>query len=349
MKICVVTIYRNDNVGSALQAYAMQKVLSDNKATVIFLKNVVPANTFYTCLKRAIKAVLKLRFKEFIGTVQKYKKFSKMQSFFIEVSADKLMNQHIDCFVLGSDVIWDLSRKRPEYFWGIGSGFVERKVISYAASVANTSAELLAQHGFTRGSLDHIKSIAVRDQHTKDVIQPIVNTPVSLVCDPTMLLTATDYEAFKNNSSIESGYVLLYLRKVPSVHMSRELTDMAQQKNLRIISLLDSCRFCADKVVKCDPWSFITYYLNADYIITDTFHGSVFSIIFRKQFVAIQRGMNKVNDLLERLHLSHRLVDDKNNMAFTLEQAIEWIQTEKALSILREQSLSFLFESLKQE
>jgi len=116
MKICVVTIYRNENVGSVLQAYAMQSVLSENNATVVFHKNIASSHTLYKLLRRIAGAILKLRFNTIHPKVYKFLKFSQIQKSVIEVSAKKLLNLKIDCYILGSDVIWDLSVKRPSYY-----------------------------------------------------------------------------------------------------------------------------------------------------------------------------------------------------------------------------------------
>ena len=124
------------------------------------------------------------------------------------------------------------------------------------------------------------------------------------------------------------------------------LDTFAKRENSKIVSLSESYVKGIDINAKKDPWSFLTYYKNADYVVTDTFHGSIFSVIYRKQFISIQRGKDKVSDLLERLQLSSRLVEDNEELSMALEAPIKWESSEHALKELREKSFRYLRDAL---
>jgi polysaccharide pyruvyl transferase WcaK-like protein len=345
--LCIVTIYRNENPGSALQAYALQSVLSSFGNKVFFCKNTSPGHTIRGLILRIASPVARLRFKLAFLRLHQFYSYTKTQQLFISRSPKKLKKASIDCFILGSDTIWDIKEKRLKYLsqnWGFS--FAGRKIISYAASAENTSSELLAHNGIVIGSLDHIQQISVRDEHTKNLIQPLTTKPVVIVCDPTLLLSVEDYGIFANKAPLKEKYILIYIYEKLSNTAITELNDFTKRLNLKTVYISMSFNNAKSFVIPKDPWTFITYYKHADYIITDTFHGSVFSIIFQKQFISVQRGKNKVNDLLTRLQLTHRYIEDIKDMISILERPIDWTSPNAILSEWREQSKRFLCNAL---
>ena len=347
MIICIVTIYRNENPGSILQAYALKKVLIKEGHTVFHYKHISKSHTVYGLAKRIAASILKGKIRMVGLCVKQYKLCSKAHRVFEEISPRSLPKKRIDCYILGSDTIWDIeARKLKERCCFFGMLFKGSKIISYAASAANTSALQLSKNNITQGSLDHINAISVRDQHTKDLIQPIANGPVSLVCDPTLLLTADEYEDFRKPYTGAGKIVLTYLWGGFSNRAKDELLFFADKMGLKIVTLTPHSIVYADMVLTRDPWTFITYFENADYVITDTFHGCIFSIIFKKQFISIERGKSKVNDLLERLKLPERLIPDGAGLIANLEKPIDWQPSEEALAAYKAQSIEYLNSAL---
>ena len=90
----------------------------------------------------------------------------------------------------------------------------------------------------------------------------------------------------------------------------------------------------------------IGYYKKADYIVTNTFHGNVFSIIFNKQFVSFGKNKKKVKYLLEEFGLSHRLIDETDSISAVLDTAIDYTRINKTLEEKRNASLQYLEEAL---
>jgi hypothetical protein len=347
MIICIVTIYRNENPGSVLQAYALQKTLSNMQHRVVFYKHIIKSHTVRKMLLRIAKSIALLKLGKTAQIVRQFISYSKAHRLFKEISPDRLPNMNVDCYILGSDTIWNMevkTLKEKLHFFGLP--FIGKKIITYAASAANTTAEQIAQQGLVSGSLDHIQHISVRDEHTKNLIRPLTSKPVVLTCDPTLLLSADDYGTFENADPLKGKYILVYIYDKLSDAAIAELQGFAKRLSLKIIFFSKSLNSIKGKVIPKDPWTFITYYKHADYIITDTFHGSVFSIIFQKQFVSVQRGKNKVNDLLKRFKLSHRIAEDKEELIAVLERSMDWTVPNAALSDMREQSLEFLCSAL---
>ncbi|MCL1843562.1 MAG: polysaccharide pyruvyl transferase family protein [Defluviitaleaceae bacterium] len=344
MTVCIVTIYRNGNPGSAFQAYALQKVLSENN-DVFFHKYISPGLKKRKLFLSVSSSLIRLNFSGAARKIYRYHKFIKFIQRFKELSANDL--SEVDCFVLGSDIIWDLEAKREnaQIFWG--TPFKGKKIISYAACAANTTPEMLAENGITTGSLEHIKSISVRDEHTKNLIAPLVSIPITMVCDPALLLSADDYEEFNTVTPVSERYILIYMFKTLTETAKNELFAFAKKTNRKIISFTTSAAKLGEIKIPQEPWSFISYYKNADFVITDTFHGSIFSIIMQRQFITIQRGKNKVTDLLNSLHLNQRLAEDNAGIISSLEKSIDWTQPNDALANIRAHSLKYLKDALQ--
>ena len=346
MNICIVTYYRNENPGSVLQAYALQLVLKNDGHNIVFYRNTISSHTVRHLLLRIVNSIIRCRIYNAKLFFSKYILFSKAHHLLNEIHKDNLSKSDINCYILGSDVIWSMEhqplKKRLPFF---GYPFVGTKIISYAVSAANTTSERFTQIGLIPGSLNHISSLSVRDQHTKDIVQPLTETPIALVCDPTLLLSTKDYQIFEKTAPSIGSYIVLYLFEGLSDQMINNLQTFARQTNRKIVSL--SLNDYADIMLPCDPWNFITYYKHADYIITDTFHGTLFSIIFERQFLSVQCGKNKVNDLLGRLLLTDRIFHDNDELLLSLEKPIDWSVPNRILDELREQSLQFLSVALK--
>jgi len=358
MNICIVTKYSGENPGSAMQAWALQQILSKSPYNhdVIFCKHISVHHSLRRLVPNLMIGILRLSFTVVSAIIKNNLVFNKMYCYFNEIPAGSLPIDSIDYYVLGSDTIWSLgeTKSNSDKYIFFGYQLKGKKIISYAPSAGNAKTEDLLRNGIIRGSLDHINSISVRDEHTRDLIKPLTDNDVTIACDPTLLLKADDYKHFEKEPQNEK-YILIYLFKGLSESARSELQDLKKRTDRKIVCFVTSVKKIsmtrlygmADDAVSKDPWNFITLFKHADYIVTDTFHGSIFSIIFKKQFVSVQRGKNKVNELLKRLRLSSRLVEDSEGLIPTLEKPIDWVEPERVLTELRKKSLEYLENALK--
>ena len=125
----------------------------------------------------------------------------------------------------------------------------------------------------------------------------------------------------------------------------RQIQEIARSKNLKIVSFGESLRD-ADTKLEFDPFLFVSYYSKANYVITNTFHGTIFSIIFRKQFIVDATGKKKILELLKKFKLEQRNTD--TNMYERINEGIRYFEVEKILDNYRNESKEFLNKALEE-
>lgn len=341
LKVSIVTVYDSINCGSYWQAYALGKVIGDFGCDVVYNKRKKSGGAssssaeqfkkfFSLCAKRGISAGMMY--------TKSLKTFKKSQK---KLPISDSVND-IDCFVLGSDTIWNLDsnyfRLHSGTYWGID--FFPKKVISYAASAANTKADKVTEE--LHDAVGKMYAVSVRDSHTYSLIEHDNSKGISFVCDPTLLLQKEDYLQLAP-VPVKKGFVFLYVFKELSKEQMTALKEFCKERNLRIVKGTSFYRpsYC-DEVVMAEPVTFLSHMLEADYIITDTFHGAVFSVNFNKRFISLDRGKNKVREFLSGVGLENRLIGEDGNISDTLAKDIDYSSANRKIKMLRDESLYFL-------
>lgn len=312
MKIGIITVYNSINSGSFWQAKSMQEFLINRNNEVYFVKRPVKGSS--VCLlqkaKKVIKKLIKFQFKQALTLLKTFKEFKKAKLSFRIINSSNKIIKDLDLIIIGSDTVWNLDSDyfKKHYKFFFADNFKDKKIITYAGSVANTSVEEFLKREDIKDLVNKFNLISVRDEHTKEVLQELTDKEIYLVCDPTFLIDKAEYKKYIKKT-IDEEYIFLYLFKDLSEEYKKQLIDYAYRNNLKIISGTNESNFCDETIVNT-PYNFLSYMYYAKYVITDTFHGTAFSINLKKQFVVINRQKNKVNELLKRLKLNDRLVDD---------------------------------------
>ena len=300
-KAIVVTVYNSHNSGSFLQAFAMNEVLKKEGLDVSFLerKN-VGSHSVKMLLKNVIRDLLKFRFKKAISSVSIWGVFENLpKSCFDIQKKGSTYYEQTDYVILGSDTIWNFDNK---YFSNnarlyLGACFEGKKVVSYAASAANTSLETFRRVTSETG-LDHLASIMVRDFYTKQLVKDACGKEAVIVTDPSLLLNAEDYSSLVRKVEIKQPYLLIYYFGEISTDMKKNVKLYAKNKNLKIVSLPYNRSWC-DLSRNQSPYNMVSYFQQAECVITNTFHGCAFSLIFEKPFAVHNENKKKVTNLLE--------------------------------------------------
>lgn len=344
MKIGIVTVYGSYNTGSFWQAYALQKTLKEKGYDVCFTKTKtsLKSKLFYRVLQ-AMKYVLVANPKKAHFLLKVYFNFKKVRKNFNVVNCKK----NIDLMIYGSDTIWnfedDYFYNKKDYF--LGKDFHGKK-ITYAVSMSNTSEEKMISAIGDISYLNDFEYIALRDDKTYNFIQKTVSDKkIYKVLDPTFLIKAEQYGEILPKCSDESYIFFYYFCKVPE-NVIKIVRDFANKTNRKIIVLGESVAW-ADKNIISEPFEVLSYLYNADYVITNTFHGSVFSLIFNKQFIDFGNDKIKVKELLEQFGLTERLADETADFSFMFEKYVDYGEVNKKIANLREHSLNYLNDALK--
>lgn len=362
MKVGVVTFHSANNYGATLQTWALQKVLKDYglDAGVIhyhpdIIDNLYDPMEGRTGLKRQLK-----KFSLSLTSPESLARFHKFQSFltknfnligdFRTYEELKAANLNLDAYITGSDQVWNpvhIGGFDPAYYLDFAEE--DSKRISYAASVGSDYIHPKYKEDM-RKSLSGYTGVSIRESSIKDAVQELTDVPVKVVLDPTMLLVKDDYEAIKVKSPIKEPYILVYM----------------VEKNQQVISLANTISISLGMPViqrrpvrgltnelppfyTADTGEFLGLIEGASYVITNSFHGTVFSILYEKPFVSMlhsetgSRTVDLMTELGLQSHILYDLTDFKDFSMFKIEdpKALR-DQIEK----LKKSSTEFLVQSL---
>jgi len=343
MNICIVTVFDSYNSGSFWQAYILSKILERNNCNVYFLKR-----NFWDNIKLKYQRFCKLIGVFFLNGYEKYKKqlsiykdFNNIQKKFNIISNSELNN--IDLVVIGSDTLWNINSKffKRNYKLFFGGKLINNKQVTYAVSVANASYDDIKKLKDICNMVTNFNYISVRDEPTYEIANKLTNSNIYKVCDPTMLYSKSDYAKLVKKL-LKEKYIFLYLFDELTVEEQIKLKQYAKKNNLKIVSGVKSNSY-SDICVNNEPQSFLDYMYNAEYVITDTFHGAIFSINLNKNFVALDRNKKKVNNLLEHFSLINRLSGmPQTSFVDLLNEKINYDEVNKIIDIDRKNSLNYI-------
>lgn len=349
MRVGIVTVYNSINSGSYWQAYALGEVIKRFGHEVVYIKRPISGSS--ASKLRQIKVILKTTIKcgvgeglRYLKSVQEFAKAQKRSFDVYEENSD--MTKDIDLFVIGSDTVWNF---RDNYFskWidiYTGKSLPTSRTLSYAASAANTNFG--DQEAKYKNVFANYKAISVRDKHTQQELKKLTGIQAKLVCDPTLLLTKED-SIFEKYEHINEKYILLYMFQRLNGDQEKTLIDFAGRNQYKIINFMrkEIAPYANVHIVNT-PDNFCKYAKSASLIVTDTYHGTLFSFIFQKKLVVINRGKVTVNSIMDELCLTDHLVDG-DEFAAELERPCNYDLVNDRISKIRNESYTFLKKNLE--
>lgn len=190
-------------------------------------------------------------------------------------------------------------------------------------------------------ALDGFSAISIREESNVDMLSRFTNQEVEVVLDPTLLLESKDYEALLERVDKEK-YIFVYMLEYNKELISYADT-LARKENLKIyyISKKNEKRYHnATNIYGISPISFLEYLHDAEYVVTNSFHATVFSILFEKKFCTFKtlKSYSRMVDLLTKLEIEDRLFDDD----FDISDEINYESVNKKLIVLKQSSVSYL-------
>ena len=343
-KVYVVTVFNSLNSGSFLQATSLYKAISAMGYDVAFL-DTGARNLWKRAGLEAVFMLKKLNCKAAVGKFVQAKKLTDELKNYKVVKLKNLKDTPESVYVLGSDEIWNVARadmaKYP-IFWGIGLPL--ERCISYAPSINISKEEHVKKYDFVKESLEHLFAISVRDHHSYETLKTVTDRDIAEVCDPTLLLKEESYYSLKSSKKLDN-YILVYIyAKLFKDEDIQELKRFAREKNKKLVAFGSNFSWC-DINVNGAPWDFLSYIEGADYVCTGTFHGTLFSSLFRKNFVVVGGNNRKVNELLDKFELSDRKVNAAN-MRQVFEKGYDRDALTAKIASMREAGLDYLKDNI---
>ncbi len=306
MKNAILTWYHYQNYGTALQAYALQKFLNSSMYETELIKyipeyksqnekkNIKKINIYINNRKKKYlnKIIKKKYYKNLENKSEKFKEFlSKINLTEEEYNKKNLkeLNQVYDNFIVGSDQIWNPNNIDYTYFLD----FVDenKKKIAYAPSFGVKQNDYPYQNNKLKNLLNRFDYISVREEDGKDIIKKLINKSGNIVLDPTLLLEKKQWDEFVKVDMNKTKYILCYFLGEQKYYW-KYVKNLQKETGLeiRIIPIQPEAYFKKGKIEsEVGPMEFLDLIANAEIICTDSFHGTVFSVIFEKKFSVLKR------------------------------------------------------------
>lgn len=372
MKVGILTLPLYTNYGGILQAYAMMNVLKKMGHEVWLIDKIKSPDLEYSQMpleytKRIIKKYFLRRPNTHIFR-EKYARYefgvlSQFTEPFIEkhiplrifvLSPDDLEKNQFDAIIVGSDQIW-----RPKYYPKIENAFLnftlgwDLKRISYAPSFGTDDWEYSAKQ--TKQCAELLKkfdAVSVRETSGVQLCSEKFGVDATHVLDPTMLVKVEDYIAIIENVQKSDGSLLTYIldRTPEKDAVVNVIKERNGYKSFQVNSETEDKNASLEDRIAPPIERWLRGFYDAEFVITDSFHACVFSIIFNKPFIVYgneNRGLARFKSLLSIFGLENRLISSTKKSIEVLENPINWGKVNEILHERRLSSLGFLENSLK--
>jgi hypothetical protein len=359
MKILLVTIQNANNYGAILQAYAMQKTLQNYGEVKIlnYDNRHIGIDFDLVRVKPTIHGLLGMG-KDLLRIIPRKKALNRFTLFinkYINLT-EKVTKEDIeqlenlfDLYIAGSDQIWNprcISEKgKIDDIYFLNFANKSKIKASFSSSFGsykfNKKEEIQIQN-----LLKDFKSISVRELDSKNYLSNLLKKDIFHTLDPTLLLNKEEWiESFNLKKKNDEKYILVYT--VPKTKLINHVTTKINEKlKLKVIAIDQGLTTIAtvDKQIRdAGPLEYLELFLNAEFIITDSFHGTCFSLNFNKNFVSVAPGIhsNRIESLLNSVDLSNQLIKDELDLVkINLDLCYQDIN--KKLNVSRNAAIQYL-------
>lgn len=370
-----MTFYNAQNYGAALQAFALQTTIEKlgyKAEHVRFTDKLYSTPNLSTAKK--IMAVYKLA----NGHIYKYLKTRKINQtttkMFVDFRNNMLntsreayysvkdlseANTIYDCFVCGSDMIWsDIGQDRDAYFLSFAD---EYKRVSYAPSITGTKNYNSDQINYVKERLNGIKYLSAREQSGVEFIKAITGRDAFWAVDPTLLLNKEEWKTALNLkvNFVGKKYLLVYMFQ-GSECVNKQIHEFAKRHDLEIryipMTVSESFRNYKNGIESSyGPSEFVDMFMNASFVVTNSFHGLLFSLICNIPFALIHRGEEnewkdheaRMNSILDLVGLNDHYLYETDEFTDELLK-IDYETVNGEIQEQRERSKNYLYNSIQE-
>lgn len=374
----------HNNYGTSLQGYAMLKkiqqlgyqceVINYKKCLTLnqklhFIINAIRSGEAKTLYARLVRKRILQKHPQYAEgirlrteAVNKYKEKKLIPLFHEYVGYDALHegSKNYSAVVVGSDQVWT-PMSLPNKFFNLL--FVDDSVpkIAYASSFGVSEIPQF-QKKATGKYLNRFAYIGVREQRGKEIVDSLSHQTAQVVADPTLLLSREEWEAEISDSPINETEPYIFCYFLGNNQNARKAANKLKAKTgLKIITIRhmdeyvpEDEKFGDEAPYYVDPNDFVKYISKATYVCTDSFHCSVFSIIFHRQFMTFYRFANtsktgrnsRIDSLFNVLGINKKHIYNGEDIQKNINEPINWQEVDRNLSQLRNESIEFLNKAL---
>ena len=357
MKIGILSMQKILNYGSFLQALSLKMQLEQRGHEVYFI-DIEKGREIVKAAPSSMSGtgIVSKFDRYFFKRIQNYF-FSKgmnrihVQDYTMFLETDKLLpaGEQFDLVIIGSDEVFNATTPSA---WGFSTqlfGKVDRakKVVTYAASCGHTDLVAVEKYKIAdeiRQAMKNLAAVSVRDANTCAFVEGILGTTPERHLDPVFI---SDYDTFIPDVKPKKPYLLVYAyaNRIHDENEIRAIKEYAKINKLEIVSVGMQQRWCS-KNISASAFELLSYVKNASCIVTDTFHGTVFSIKYNKKFATLIResNRNKLGNLLETFGLMSRSVNSPEQLASVMDQSIAFDEVNEKIAKERVRSYCYLDE-----
>ena len=347
--IGTITFHKSNNYGAYLQCFALQKTLNDlgYASSIINYETAADIERYKLISTKTPKKLIKsLIF--YIPNKKRSKSFRKAQEQYTLSSKDK----SFDVAITGSDQVWNpnLSGGTIDPYFTL-NGINAKKKISYAASIGSEDSVAKFSDDFkeiTR-SLD---SISVRETQAKRALSQVTNRTIKVTIDPTALVKKDDWLKLINDIPKDNAkYIFSYFIGIRK-DQAKALSKICKKLNLKTLSFSQIpkekhiYKYCYTE----GPFKFLARLRDAKLVITSSFHGTILSIIFQKNFYVLMpdpKKRSRIDNILKLTGLSNRIIETEMDIDKVNLKDIDYTEPQIKLDKLREESLDWLKNAIE--
>lgn len=367
MKIGILTFHRAHNYGAMLQAYALSQTIKElghdaefvdyrqpkvDEAYRLFsfvpYRHSAPVNMLKTFISRILT---------FVRRSKRYGNFRKFGKRYLPQSETYVphtkFSTKYDVLVFGSDQIWTTRflKNFDPILWGdidVRCG----KKITYAPSMEMASLTK-EQQAFCKKHLDNYEFISVREDLMKDMLSPLTKKDIEVVIDPVFLRDKTEYERLASGSKLKlpDHYILVYSIGNATAELKSIVNKVSAELKLPVYFLCSEVgmKSSPNRLDTAGPVDFLKAFSGADFVITTTFHGTAFSVLFEKPFYSLRRSglSGRAESLLSKLGLEKNLISNSEEASVMTCPKTDYCKVKERVSELRNNALTYLNKTLK--
>ena len=379
MKIGIITLPLNPNYGGLLQAFALQKVINQmghDTLTVNRKSRDMPLSfKILSATNRIIKSIVNRK----MGVIRSWatpKEVQIIDQHILRFIRENIRTTHLlktdkeykalsrygfHAYVVGSDQVW-----RPKYSTSLSNhfvGFVDDnagvKRVSYAASFGVDNWEYTPEQTHVcKELISKFKAISVREDSAVKLCKEHFGVDALQVLDPTLLLPKEEYIRLVENDAIPANPKALLTYVLDKTTEKRDfIQKITRETGLTEISIMPKSLFMnagrkgINDCIYPPVTAWLRGFMDAEYVITDSFHGTAFAILFNKPFLALgntKRGMTRFTSLLKIFGLEDRIITSTDELLTErLYQPIDFSHVNKILDTKRKEAFAFLSEALE--
>ena len=367
-KVGIITFHNAHNYGAFLQVYALQEQVKKlgNESFIInyYDKNIMKSYKLiktsknpFKCAKLVLKSINNYKINKKRSDKFKYCINEKLNLTKNYNNFNSLVKDYpkLDAYITGSDQVWNsIITKGLQDSYTLNFGDKDINRISYAASIGNSTLASEEKEKY-KNKISNIDHISVREEEAKNILTELIDKPINVVLDPTLLMTKYEWENIIRTQEVKSEkekYILAYVveKNEEYVKIVNELSKKTGLKVIHFASEDNGIKNVIRSAYTDNPFEFVNLIKNAEYVVCTSFHATVFSIIFNKKFYVVphKKTGSRVTNLLKKLNIKNRIVytlEEFKNIDYNFDT--EWKSVEEILEKERENSINWLQNSIE--